>query len=167
MALSSWHLDPEPARSMAARPPCDHGLRECEDPLGWPGYSMSRKQPWELPDTAGQRVSPKGPGDKKPGLLVLPVSSLPRAMQRTSACQKPPPALYQAPAEAPWPCRGAGCEEVRPWGSKQHLSEEQRGLGVPGGQVGWREWSREVGLRAGTQCQQLVLRAKGRWAMWG
>lgn len=104
MALSSWHLDPEPPRSMAARPPCDHGLRECEDPLGWPGYSMSRKQPWELPDTAGQRVSLKGPGDKKPGFLVLPVSSLPRAMLRTKA----PPALYQDAAEAPGPAQGLG-----------------------------------------------------------
>lgn len=46
----------------------------------------------------------------------------------------------KGPAEAPWPYRGAGYEEVRPWGSHK-LSEEQRGLEVLGGLVGLGEWS--------------------------
>ena len=87
VALSSRHLDPEPPRTTTSRPPCNHGLREPKDPLGWLGYSLNGKQPWGwVPRQQGESISPKGPGDKKAELLVLSGSPLLRVTQKASVC---------------------------------------------------------------------------------
>lgn len=52
-------------------------------------------------------------------------------------------------------------------GLEANLSEEQRGLEVPGGQVGWGDWSKEVGSEWGHRGPVSSLAGQGQWALQG